>query len=105
KGRPAPAKKTAQAKLAREAPSAPPGPPPRLFIIQPIAPRARPIRCQGVHFAFSREKDRLAFVAGKAEAAFVAVDGAQVYPRRGRTIVASAPAWSKDGRSLAFLET
>ena len=35
---------------------------------------------------------------------FVAVDGGQIYPRRGRTIVASAPAWSKDGHSLAFLE-
>ena len=34
----------------------------------------------------------------------MAVDGAQVYPRRGRAAVASAPAWSKDGRSLAFLE-
>src|SRR5207247_3627682 len=38
------------------------------------------------------------------EAAYVAVDGAQVYPRKGRTVVASEPAWSRDGHSLAFLE-
>jgi hypothetical protein len=82
----------------------PPLPPPRTFVIQPIAPRAHPIKCVGVHFTFSRDKDKLAFVSGTAEAGFVAVDGAQVYPRRGRTAVASAPAWSKDGRSLAFLE-
>jgi hypothetical protein len=83
----------------------PPLPPPRTFVIQPITPRARPIKCVGVHFTFSHERDRLAFVSGSAEAGFIAVDGAQVYPRRGRTIVASAPAWSKDGRSLAFLES
>jgi hypothetical protein len=82
----------------------PPLPPARMFVIQPIAPRARPIKCVGVHFTFSHDKDKLAFVSGTAEAGFVAVDGAQVYPRRGRTMVASAPAWSKDGRSLAFLE-
>jgi len=33
------------------------------------------------------------------------VDGVQVYPRRGHTIIASDPAWSKDARSLAFVET
>jgi hypothetical protein len=86
------------------APAPPPGPPPRTFVIQPIEPRARPIKCVGIHFAFTRERDRLAFVAGKPPATFVAVDGAQVYPRRGRGAIASAPAWSKDGRSLAFLE-
>jgi hypothetical protein len=85
-------------------PSVTPSAAARLFIIQPLAPRARPIRCQGFHFTFTREHDRLAFVGGQAGAAFVAVDGAQVYPRRGRTVVASAPVWSKDGRSLAFLE-
>src|SRR5450432_4105643 len=81
-----------------------PLPPPRTFVIQPVVARARPIRCVGVHFTFSRDRDKLAFVSGTAEAGFVAVDGAQVYPRRGRAMVASAPAWSKDGRSLAFLE-
>jgi hypothetical protein len=83
----------------------PPTPPPRTFVIQPIAPRARPLRCIGAHFTFTHEHDKLAFVSGTAESGFVAVDGAQVYPRRGRTVVASAPAWSKDGRSLAFLES
>ena len=81
-----------------------PLPPPRTFVIQPLAPRARAIKCVGAHFTFTRDKDRLAFVSGSAEAGFVAVDGAQVYPRRGRTVLASAPAWSRDGRSLAFLE-
>jgi hypothetical protein len=98
-GKPAPPKVA-----VAPAPHVAPLPPPRTFVIQPIAPRARPIKCVGVHFTFSREKDKLAFVSGTAEAGFVAVDGAQVYPRRGRTMVASAPAWSKDGRSLAFLE-
>ncbi len=99
------AKSAKPAKPARALPVAvAPGPPPRTFVIQPIAARSRPIRCQGVHFTFSRERDRLAFVAGQPESGFVAVDGAQVYPRRGRTVVASAPAWSKDGHSLAFLE-
>jgi hypothetical protein len=102
---PAHAKKVAKVETKAPPPRAlPPPPPPRTFIIQPIAARARPIKCVGVHFTFSRDKDKLAFVAGTAEAGFVAVDGAQVYPRRGRTVVASAPAWSKDGRSLAFLE-
>ncbi|HVU51071.1 MAG TPA: hypothetical protein VHL80_10320, partial [Polyangia bacterium] len=97
--------KTAAPKVAVAPPRPlPPLPPARTFVIQPIAARARPIKCVGVHFTFSREKDKLAFVSGTAEAGFVAVDGAQVYPRRGRTVVASAPAWSKDGRSLAFLE-
>lgn len=78
--------------------------PPRLFVIQPLAPRARPIRCQGFNFTFTREHDHLAFVGGQGDTTFVAVDGAQVYPRRGHTIVASAPVWSKDGHGLAFLE-
>jgi hypothetical protein len=97
------------AKKIKAAPAAPrvavsPLPPPRTLVIQPIAPRARAIKCVGAHFTFTHDKERLAFVSGTTESAFVAVDGAQVYPRRGRTIVASAPAWSKDGHSLAFLE-
>jgi hypothetical protein len=28
----------------------------------------------------------------------------KMYPRKGQTIIASDPAWSKDGTSLAFLE-
>jgi hypothetical protein len=82
----------------------PPFPPTRTFVIQPIAPRARPTKCVGVYFTFTREHDHLAFVTGTPEVGFVAVDAVQIYPRRGRTAVASAPAWSKDGHSLAFLE-
>ena len=81
--------------------------PKRLFIIQPVARRARPIRCEGVHFTFGPRNDRLAFVAGTPERAFVSVDGAQVYPRRkkDRTVITGEPVWSKDGYGLAFLET
>jgi hypothetical protein len=110
KPRPAHGKKATAKPAAPKVAAAPPPrpitplPPPRTFVIQPITPRARPLKCVGVHFTFSRDRDKLAFVSGTAEAGFVAVDGAQVYPRRGRTVVASAPAWSRDGRSLAFLE-
>jgi hypothetical protein len=81
--------------------------PKRLFIIQPVNRRARPIRCEGVHFTFAPRNDRLAFVAGTPERAFVSIDGAQVYPRkkRDRTVIASEPVWSRDGYGLAFLET
>ena len=79
--------------------------PKRLFVIQPIARRARPIRCAGVRFAFTERHDRVAFVAGKPGAAFVAVNGVQVYPRRGRSTIPSDLAWSRDGLALAFLET
>jgi hypothetical protein len=107
-GKPAPRKRPRpkHAKAAPEPARPPisPLPPPRTFVIQPIVPRARSIRCVGAHFTFTHDKDRLAFVSGSAAAGFIAVDGAQVYPRRGRTVLASAPAWSKDGRSLAFLE-
>jgi len=102
--RPVPRAKHAKAAPEPARPAISPLPPPRTFVIQPIAPRARPIKCVGVHFTFTHDRDKLAFVSGSAEAGFIAVDGAQVYPRRGRTIVASAPAWSKDGHSLAFLE-
>jgi hypothetical protein len=112
--------KKEKVKATRPAPapaSTLPPTPPRTFVIQPIAPRARPIKCVGFHFTFSREKDRLAYVTGTPRAAdaegppgeaftqsSIAVDGAQLYPRRGRTTLASGPAWSRDGRSLAFLE-
>ena len=74
-------------------------------MIQPVGRRARPIRCEGLRFAFTGKHDRVAFVAGKPEAAFVSVNGVQVYPRRGRSIIPSELAWSKDGYALAFLET
>jgi hypothetical protein len=80
----------------------------RLFVVQPFVPprghKARAIRCEGVHFEFTSKKDHLAYVTGKPDAAYVAVDGEQVYPRKGRTQIASELAWSRDGQSLAFLE-
>jgi hypothetical protein len=79
-------------------------PPPRLFVIQSLEPRARALRCEGYHFTLTAQNERIAFVAGTPESAFVAVDGAQVYPRRGHSILPGALAWSKDGRSLAFIE-
>jgi hypothetical protein len=99
-------KKTRTAARARK-PTEPPGPPPRLFVIQPIGRRARPIRCEGVGFTFPAHRDHLAFVGGAKDRAFVSVDGVQVYPRKKgrRTTIASEPVWSKDGTGLAFLET
>ena len=79
------------------------GPPQRLFVIQPLA-RKRPQRLQAAHFVFSVQQDHLAYLGGDAEAAFVGVDGAQVYPRKGRAVIACDPVWSKDGHSVAFLE-
>jgi hypothetical protein len=81
----------------------PPLPPARLFIIQPLEARARPIRCEGRYFTAAG--DHLAFVGGTPEAGFVAVDGAPTYPRKGRSVISSPVAWSKDGHSLAFLES
>jgi hypothetical protein len=86
------------------APAARPGPPERLFVIQPLGRPSRPVRCRGVRFAFSPAGDHLAHVAGPPEAAYLAVDGRQTYPRRGRTSLATDPVWSKDGHSLAFVE-
>jgi hypothetical protein len=83
---------------------APPEHPTRLFVIQPLTRRGRPLRCQGERFAFTGPQDHLAYVGGDPDAAFVSVDGAQVFPRKGRALIAGEPAWSKDGHSLAFLE-
>jgi hypothetical protein len=79
--------------------------PRRLFVIQPVSRRSRPIRCDGVRFAFTARQDHLAFVSGTPSAGFVSVDGVKVYPRRGSTFVASDPAWSRDGMAVAFVET
>ena len=91
-----------------QAPDAWAGLPRRLFVVQPFVPprgsKARPLRCEGVHFEFTGKKDHLAYVTGKPDAAYVAVDGEQVYPRKGRTQIVSEPTWSRDGQSLAFLE-
>ena len=58
-----------------------------------------------MRFAFNGQSDRLGFVAGSPQSGFVSVNGVQVYPRRGRTFIASDLAWSRDGHGLAFLET
>jgi hypothetical protein len=83
------------------------GPPPRLFVIQPIGRRARPIRCEGTGFQFTTHRDHLVFVGGSRDRAFVSVDGAQVYPRKKgtRTTIATEPVWSRDGDGLAFVES
>lgn len=77
----------------------------RLFVIQPLTGRRkRPIKCEGTGFAWNNQHDHLAFVSGRPEASFVSVDGVKMYPRKGHTVIASDPTWSKDGISLAFLE-
>lgn len=87
--------------------AATPTEPTRVFVIHPLRPRGRPIRCEGTRFAFPETRDHVAYVAGEPEQSFLAIDGVQVYPRgrRMRTLLASEPAWSKDGRAVAFLET
>jgi hypothetical protein len=112
KTRASPARRPAPGKRAVVHVAPPTGVPPsdpslprRLLVIQPVEGRQRPIRCDGVRFTFTGQHDHFAFVTGKPEAEFVSVDGVQVYPRRGRTVIASEPAWSRDGRSLAFVET
>jgi len=83
---------------------APPEHPTRLFVIQPLSRRGRPLRCRGERFAFTGPQDHLAYVGGEPDASFVSVDGTQVFPRKGRALITGEPAWSKDGHSLAFLE-
>jgi hypothetical protein len=82
----------------------PAGPPKRLFVIQPVKRKARPLRCEGVAFTFTHQMDHLAFVKGDGERAAVVIDGEQRYPRKGTTSIASDLAWSKDGNSLAFVQ-
>jgi hypothetical protein len=102
---PAPARRHAKPAV-RPQPAPPPDPPVphRLFVIQPVE-RRRAIRCEGVRFSFTVQRERFAFVSGPPDRAFVSVDGVQAYPRRGRTTIATDLAWSRDGRSLAFVET
>jgi hypothetical protein len=102
-----PARGQRHAKPAARPPPAPPPAPPlphRFFVIQPVE-SGRAVRCEGVRFSFTAQRDRLAFVSGPPDRAFVSVDGVQAYPRRGRTTIATDLAWSRDGRSLAFVET
>lgn len=84
-------------------PAAPPLPR-RLFMIHPLAKRARPIRCEGTRFSWSPQHEHIAFVQGTDAKNAVNVDGVQTYPRKGKTTIASEPKWSKDALSLAFLE-
>jgi hypothetical protein len=105
---PRPARHAAKVK-AKVAPAAPlvPVPPPseqRLFVVQQLGKRGRQLRCEGWAFTWNPPKDHLAYVTGPVGKTFVAVDGAKMFPRKGQTIIASDPAWSKDGTSLAFLE-
>jgi hypothetical protein len=81
-----------------------PRPPERLFVIQPLRPRARPLRLPASAAAFTTTGDHLALLVGGPDAALVSVDGVQVYPRKGRAAISCEPAWSRDGHSLAFLE-
>jgi hypothetical protein len=76
----------------------------RLFVVQQLGRRPRQLRCEGWAFTWNPPKDHLAYVTGPVGKTFVAVDGVKMYPRKGQTIIASDPAWSKDGTSLAFLE-
>jgi hypothetical protein len=100
---PPPVHKARRGKVAKSAP-APSGPPKRLFVIQPVKRRAKPLRCEGFGFVFTHSQDHLAFVKGDGAQAFVSIDGEQRYPRKGRTAIASDLAWSRDGNSLAFVE-
>ncbi len=103
---PPPPKHPRLRKKVREHKPAELAPPPRLFVIQPISRRARPIRCEGAGFAFTPRHDHLVFVGGTGDRSFVSVDGAQVYPRKkGRTSIVGDPVWSRDGLGVAFLET
>jgi hypothetical protein len=76
----------------------------RMLVIQPVAKRARPIRCEGFGFAFSPQKNRLAFVSGDPATAVVNIDGKKLYPRRARTAIVADPAWSPDGAAIALVE-
>lgn len=76
----------------------------RLFVIQPLGRRTRPLRCEGIHFSWNKQRTHIASVGGPPAARYVAVDGVKVYPRRGQSRISGAPAWSKDGLSLAFVE-
>jgi hypothetical protein len=109
--KPAPARRVHHAGKSRAAaaPVAPLVPVPplseqRLFVVQQLGKRPRQLRCEGWAFTWNPPKDHLAYVTGPVGKTFVAVDGAKMYPRKGQTIIASDPAWSKDGTSLAFLE-
>ena len=84
----------------RQAPAAPT----TLWVIQPFAPMAVPMACEGRSFSFSRNGDHIAWVTGEPGREWLGADGVQVYPRAGVTRIQGEPAWSADGRSLALIE-
>jgi hypothetical protein len=78
--------------------------PTTLYVIQPFAPIAAPIPCEGRRFTFSRKGEHVAWVTGEPGREWLGADGKQVYPRAGVTRIQGEPAWSADGRSLALIE-
>ncbi len=79
--------------------------PTAFYVIQPFAPVAAPMACEGRSFTFSRNGDHIAWVGGAAPGReWLGADGEQVYPRTGVTSIQGDPAWSADGRSLALIE-
>jgi len=78
--------------------------PAAVYVIQPFAPSAVPMVCEGRSFTFSRSGDHLAWVSGAPGREWLGADGTQVYPRVGVTRIQGEPAWSADGRSLALIE-
>jgi hypothetical protein len=78
--------------------------PTTLYVIQPFAPIAAPVACEGRSFIFSGHGDHVAWVTGEPGREWLGADGAQVYPRAGVTTIQGEPAWSSDGRSLALIE-
>jgi hypothetical protein len=75
-----------------------------LYVIQPFAPIAPPMACEGHSFIFSSNGDHVAWVNGAPGREWLGADGEHVYPRTGVTNIQGEPAWSPDGRSLALIE-
>jgi hypothetical protein len=78
--------------------------PSMVYVIQPIAPIAAAMVCEGRSFTFSPKGAHVAWVNGAPGREWLGADGAQVYPRTGVTRIQGEPAWSSDGRSLALIE-
>ena len=78
--------------------------PTTVYVIQPFAPLAAPMVCEGRSFTFSPHGDHVAWVSGAPGREWLGADGVQVYPRTGVARIQGEPAWSSDGRSLAVIE-